>query len=211
MAFPLFPSLSAVSARLLNRLLRRQGWAQDYLRDHAGKVVRMQVPNWTLTLRVQADGLTQALAASAPADVVLTLAQDNLGAAFEAIRQHEPERLSALLHIEGEAALAQAVLTLAQSLRWDAEDELARMVGDKAAVALAGVARQAGQGIKQSGVRLAENVAEYLSHENPLLLARPAFEDWAAQVQALSQQLDALESVLRTFAPTASRPGQQPC
>jgi len=205
MVFPgfLFPSSLAVIA--LNRLLHQQAWARDYLRPYTGKVVRVQVAGgWALALRVQADGLTQASSAAEPADVVLTLAQHNPGEVFEALRKHEPERLAALIHMEGEAALAQALLALAQNLRWDVEDELAQVLGDRAALTLIGALKEAGQGVRQAGKNLAENVAEYLSHENPLLVARPVFEDWAVQVQALLQRLGKLETALGETTLTAS-------
>jgi len=215
MVFPasLFPSSLAVTA--LNRLLRQQAWARDYLRPYAGKSVRVQVAGWALALRVQEAGLTQASGTSEPADVVLTLAQTHLGEAFEALRRHEPDRLAALIHVEGEAVLAQAMLALAQNLRWDVEAALAQVMGDRAALALVGAFKEAGQGMRQAGKSLAENAAEYLSHEirsheNPLLLARPVFDDWAAQVQALLQRLDTLETAL-TSSMLTSRPEPQSC
>jgi len=210
MVFPGFLIPSSLAVTALNRLLRQQAWARDYLRPYAGKVVRVQVAGRALALRVKTDGLTQASGASEPADVVLTLAQNNLGEAFEVLRKHEPERLPALVHMEGEAALAQAVLALAQNLRWDVEDELAQVLGDRVATTLIGAFKKAGQGARQAGKNLAENVAEYLGHEKSLLLARPTFEDWTTQLQTLSQRLDTLEAALRETA-VASHPEPQSC
>jgi len=215
MVFPDFLIPSSLAVTALNRLLRQQAWARDYLRPYAGKIVRVQVAGWALALRVQTDGLTQASSALEPADVVLTLAQNNLGAAFEALHKHEPERLPALVHMEGEAALAQAVLALAQNLRWDVEDELAQVLGDRVATTLIGTFKEAGQGARQAGKNLAANVAEYLGHEKSLLLARPTFEDWTAQLQTLLQRLDTLEAALpeKTLTSSAltSRPEPQSC
>jgi len=202
MAFPDLPSPSILTAALLNRLLRQQAWARAHLRPYAGKRVCVQMAGWALALRIQEDGLVQPASAPAPssADVVLTLAQDNLAAALEAAGTRDLSRLTALVHVEGEAALAQAVLALAQNLRWDPEDELAQRVGDRAAAAIVGTLKDAGQGMRKAGRHLAENVAEYLSHENAVLLARAPFADWAAQVQGLSQRLAELEAVAAQLA-----------
>ncbi len=195
--FPLPPfSAPALGAGLLNRLLRRQAWAQAYLRPHAGKTLRFCVAGQVLTLRVRQDGLAQETDAAAPADAVFTLESDRLGEALRALREKRPSGLAGLMHIEGEAALAQVVMDLSQNLRLDPEDELARFVGDRAAVRLAGLARGLAGGLRQAAGRLGGNVAEYLSEENPVLLARAPFEDWRDGMAQLQQRLAALDASL---------------
>lgn len=195
--FP-FPPIPApeIGAGLLNRLLRRQSWASAYLRPHAGKIVRFQIAGQAVALRVQEDGLVRAVAVSVPADVVLTLEREQLGEVASLLRAGDPAKLARLMHIEGEAALAQVVQELAQNLRWDPEDELSRVVGDRAAVRFAGLAKGALAGLRQAADRLAGNVAEYVSEEQPILLARASFEDWSANVAALQQRLASVDATL---------------
>lgn len=195
--FPLppFPA-PALGAGLLNRLLRRQGWAQAHLRPHAGKTLRFQVAGQVLALRVQDDGLVREVAATVPADAVFTLERDRLGQAVRALREQRQSDLAGLMHIEGEAALAQVVMDLAQNLRLDPEDELSRFVGDRAAVRLVGLAKGLARGLRQAGERLGGNVAEYLSEENPVLLARAPFDDWRDGLGQLQRRLAKLDATL---------------
>ena len=191
--FPPFPA-PFVGVGLLNRLLRRQAWAQAHLRPHEGKTLRFQLAGQAVAVRIQADGLLRAVSTAAPADVVLTLERDKLGQLAQVLRERNPARAASLMHVEGEAALAQAAMDLAQNLRWDPEDELAAIVGDRAAVRLAGLAKGVAQGLRQASGRLGANVAEYLSEEDPVLLARAPFDDWRGRLGQLQRRLAALDA-----------------
>ena len=119
--------------------------------------------------------------------------------AVRVLREKQPSGLAKLMHIEGEAALAQVVMDLAQNLRPDPEDELARLVGDHAAVRLVGLARGLAGGVRQAADRLGGNVVEYLSEENPVLLARAPFENWCDDMAQLQHRLAALDASLATL------------
>ena len=198
--FP-FPPFSppALGAGLLNRLLRRQSWAQAYLQPHTGKTLRFCVAGQVLALRVQQNGLVQEVPASTPADAVFTLERSRLGEAMRVLRAKQPSGLGGLMHIEGEAALAQVVMDLAQNLRLDPEAELARFVGDRAAVRIAGLARELAGGLFQAANRFGANVTEYLTEEEPVLLARAPFESWRDDMAQLQQRLAALDASLATL------------
>lgn len=194
--FPPLPAPALLGAGLLNRMLRRQGWAQAHLRPHAGKTLRFQVAARVFSLRIQEDGLLREAPLDAPADAVFTLESDKLGEALRVLRANQPSRLAALMRIEGEAGLAQVVMDLSQNLRLDPEDELADIIGDRAAVRVMGLARGLTQGLRRAGERLSGNVAEYLAEEESVLLARAPFDDWRDDLGQLQQRLAALDASL---------------
>lgn len=194
--FPPLPAPALLGAGLLNRMLRRQGWAQAHLRPHAGKTLRFQVAARVFSLRIQEDGLLREAPLDAPADAVFTLESDKLGEALRVLRANQPSRLAALMRIEGEAGLAQVVMDLSQNLRLDPEDELADIIGDRAAVRVMGLARGLAQGLRRAGERLSGNVAEYLAEEESVLLARAPFDDWRDDLGQLQQRLAALDASL---------------
>lgn len=194
--FPPLPAPALLGAGLLNRMLRRQGWAQAHLRPHAGKTLRFQVAARVFSLRIQEDGLLREAPLDAPADAVFTLESDKLGEALRVLRANQPSRLAVLMRIEGEAGLAQVVMDLSQNLRLDPEDELADIIGDRAAVRVMGLARGLTQGLRRAGERLSGNVAEYLAEEESVLLARAPFDDWRDDLGQLQQRLAALDASL---------------
>jgi ubiquinone biosynthesis protein UbiJ len=201
-----------LGAGALNRLLRRQGWARERLQLAAGKTLRFAAGRQTWALRVQDDGLTRAAPQDAPADAVFTL-EGSFAETLRALRGPNPDQqLTGLMRVEGEAALAQVVMDLAQNLRWDPEDELADIVGDRAALRLTRLSKSLLQGLNQAGRRLGGNVAEYLSEEDAALLARAPFEDWRGDLARLRERLAALDAsvtALEQRSP-AGRP-QAPC
>ncbi|WP_397473935.1 SCP2 domain-containing protein [Pusillimonas sp.] len=193
LAFPPLPAPASVCARLLNSLLRREDWAKERLERHAGKSVRFVAAPWQISLSIRADGLVEASDQAIVPDVTLTLPGDKLAQVPAILRRGDTDEITALLHIQGDAGLAQVVSELARGLRWDAEDDLARVVGDVAAVRLMGVARGLAKGAERSVTRMAENVGEYLAEENPQVLGRYAFEDWRGRLDAMGQRLLQLE------------------
>lgn len=217
--FPAFPDPAAMLARLFNALLRREPWAGERLAVHAGKTVRFDIGGRSLTFVIQADGQLQAPArasqtaaspahgghaaqagrpsatpaASAAPNVILSIPAQRLADLPAALRKRDPAALAGLMHVQGDAGLAQVVSSLAQDLRWDAEDELARYVGDAAAVQLVRAGKAVFDGARHAADSLTGNVGEYLAHESRMLLSRPVYEEWTAELDALRQRLDQLE------------------
>src|SRR5690606_33362656 len=111
--------------QLLNALLARESWSRERLRPHAGKVVRLVLGDFDVSLEISPSGGIQATRQAVP-NVVLTMAAQDLP---RMLRADAHERMQAV-RIEGEAALAHVVADLARDLRWDVEDDLAGLVGD---------------------------------------------------------------------------------
>lgn len=196
-------------ARLLNSLLRHEDWARERLARHAGKSVRFVAEPWRVGLAIRSDGHVEAGDPAIVPDVTLTLPGEKLAQLPAIPRRGDTDEITALLHIQGDAGLAQVVSELARGLRWDIEDDLSRLVGDVAAVRLVDAARGLARAARRSTTRLAENAAEYLVEENPQVLGRFAFEDWRARLQAMQQRLRHLEQrverIERHGAPRAGR------
>ncbi|CAM3391773.1 Ubiquinone biosynthesis accessory factor UbiJ [Bordetella sputigena] len=101
-----------------------------------------------------------------------------------------------MMHISGDAGLAQVVAELAAHLRWDVEDDLARWFGDIPAARLVGGARALSAGLRGAATRLRDNVMEYLAQEQPVLTPRPLLQAWSGDVARASAALDAIQARL---------------
>lgn len=203
---PLPPFLvpDAIAARALNPLLKREHWARDRLARYAGKTVRFVVGRVSLGLTLQATGYVEAANPVIVPDVTLTLTQDRLGELPAVLRTRDPALIAGIMHVQGDAGLAQLVSDLARDLRWDIEDDLSAVVGDVAAMRLLGMARKAFDGTQAVGRRLAANVTEYLAYESDMLLNRPTYVEWLADMQSMLKRLDALETQLAPVSPPRS-------
>ena len=178
--------LTAVPTAVINHLLSRQPSLRAALAAHAGKTATIDAGVQRIRWQVAADGLLQAADTGAdsvtiriaPADLPLVLA--------------DPERAFAHVHLSGDADFARAISEVAAGLHWDAEADLSALVGDIAAVRVVQAATAVAAGLKSGGRKLAENVAEYLLEENPMLLYRRAGEDFASDVAVLRDDVERL-------------------
>lgn len=187
-------------ARVLNKLLQREEWARERLGRHSGKTLRLRVAGFTASLTVQAGGLLQPSDPVIVPDVTLTIPVHRLADLPGILQARDPAQIASLMHIEGDAALAQLASDLARDLRWDPEEDLSRVVGDVAAVRVMRTGKLLAQGAQASAFRLAENVAEFLGEESGLMAARPALDEHAAQVERVAQRLALLDARMAKLA-----------
>ncbi len=178
---------------MLNKLLRRESWARERLQRHTGKTVRFALAGWTANLAVQSDGSVQVSDPAIVPDVTLSVSSGKLADLPKAFRDGDPDQIAALMHIQGDAGLAQTVSELARNLRWDVEDELARIVGDVPAVRIMQGLNAAGGSARRSARRLGENISEYLVDEAEQVLGRNAFDEWSGKLHAAQEQVQRLE------------------
>jgi len=137
------------AAATVNHLLAQEPWARTELKLHAGKVAVIDASPAVLRLRVTADGMVEAAASEAPAAVTIRLKLGDL----PLIAQNR-ERAFSYVQIEGDAEFANAISRLSQSLRWEAEYDLEKLVGPIAAVRLVQGAKAVVQGAPEAITKL---------------------------------------------------------
>ena len=194
MNFPHF--FSAVPAAL-NHLLAQEDWARVKLAPHAGKTARFDAGFQPLELKVEATGFL-ALAS----DEVEPAVTIKVKAADLPLIAQDMKKAFAYARIEGDADFANAISQVGQGLRWDAEDDLAKLFGDVAAVRVTAGARAAFAAAKDAHRRLAENLAEYLTEEAPVLVRPPAVTDFAAEVARLRDDIERMQKRINKLEQT---------
>jgi ubiquinone biosynthesis protein UbiJ len=192
--FPNLPSLSTLSPQhaltvpavaAINHLLAQEAWARAALARHVGKQACIDAGVAQLRVLVAPDGLFEASQDAAPANVTIRIKPADL----PLIAQDRTRALS-YVKIEGDAEFANVISQLANGLRWDAEYDLERVVGPVAAYRLHQGAHRTVNGLGEAGRRLAENLAEFLADERPVLV-RPVQRDaFAADVVRLRDDVE---------------------
>ncbi len=176
----------------LNHLLSRQPALAAKLAAHAGKVAAIDAGLMQLALRVGADGQLQDAAgpdadAADAANVTIRINPADLPQILA-----DMSRAFAYVNISGDAEFAKTISDMANGLHWEAEEDLAPLVGDIAAVRFARAGREAVDVMKTGSRKLVENLAEYLLEENPTLLYRAAGEAFASDVAILRDDVERL-------------------
>lgn len=185
----------------LNHLLREATWARQRLAPHAGRRVRVSLPlgsrSWKFDFSIDETGLLAA-ASFAEADVDIELPAD---APLLALRGQD--ELFKKVHLRGSAELATVLNFVLPRLRWDIEEDLSKLVGDIAAHRLVQGARGFVDWQREAAQRLAQNVAEYLTEEQPLLAKRSELASFGADLAQLAQSLQELEARAQRVANAA--------
>jgi ubiquinone biosynthesis protein UbiJ len=172
---------------VLNRLLAEAPWARERLAPFAGEALELRAPLLpALRLRIAEGGSVEATDA-APA-LVMTLKPE-----FPVALARGEEHAMRAVEVEGDARLAAEVLALARHLRWDAEEDLSRLLGDVAAHRLAEAGRAFAAWHLDAARRLAGAITDYATDETGLLARRAELEAFADAVARLRDGVARLE------------------
>lgn len=192
---PLLPVFSpnALTASMLNALLRREQWAADRLSRHAGKSLRFTVGSMRVAYSIEATGLLRACDSAVVPDVSLSIGTQYLADLPGILRGGDLAAITDKLHVQGDAALATLVSELARDLRWDIEEEMAAKFGDLLGPGLLRGGRAAADLAQSALQRASANVAEFLGEESGVLATRHGMQAFGADCAALLRRLDALE------------------
>jgi ubiquinone biosynthesis protein UbiJ len=161
---------------LLNQLLDRERWARDRLVPYVGQALEIRPPVLPpLRLAIGAGGRIEP---GGP----------------------EPAALITLEGVSGETPLAEEVRYLARHLRWDAEEELSRIVGDVAAERLVGTARAFVRWQRDAALRVGEALADYATQESGALVRRGELAQLGADIARFAAVLEQLEQRVSRLA-----------
>jgi len=211
----MFPNLSTLSPQralalpavaTINHLLAQEAWARSLLARHAGKQACIDAGLVSLRLLVGPYGLLDAGSEDGVAAVTIRVKPADL----PLIAQDRTRALS-YVKIEGDAEFANVISQLANGLRWDAEHDLEKIVGPLGARKLAQGVQRSVTGVNDAGRRLAENLAEFLAEERPVLLRPHQRDAFAADVVRLRDDVErSAKRIARLEAALARRDAAQP-
>jgi ubiquinone biosynthesis protein UbiJ len=202
----------------VNHLLSHNPEAAALLGAHAGQCLRFRAPPLPdLLARIGEDGRLRAIddvhaAADAPAGAPTKPPDDSpnepdlqiefnplslpwLAATDPALRA----RALRDMRIAGNVELAALIQQLASSLRWDAEEDLSRVVGDVLAHRIAGAGRTLLASSQDNALRAALSLSEYWLYEQPLLSSRAALQAFTQSLQQVQTRTSLLEQRLRSL------------
>lgn len=179
--------ISTSASTAINHLLAQESWARNELLRHAGKTALFDAGMVSVRLKVAADGMLQPAAEGEAANVTIRVKLSDL----PLIAQNR-ERAFSYVQIEGDADFANTISRLAQNLRWEAEADLARLIGDIPATRLVAGMKVATEAVKTTHRKITENVAEYFLEEQPILVRPQVVADFVGEVAKLRDDVERL-------------------
>ena len=123
---------------LLNHVLMQEPEAMGRLARQKGRVVLFHWREFEFKLQLTPAGLLDLAATDAPSDLTLAVTETSPLALMQATLAGDKPSV----RIEGDVQLAAEINWLVDHVRWDIEEDLARLVGDAPAHGLAQAARR---------------------------------------------------------------------
>lgn len=184
----------------LNHLLQSAAWARTRLAPFADRGASLTLGPATLRFMVSAEGYA-VVADDTPPAVKISLPLEALpglvgltGATAGGVR------------LEGDAEFAEALGFVLRNLRWDAEEDLSRLVGDIAAHRVGEGVRAAARLQSRAWQGLRDNLVEYLVEDGALLITRAQLSTHGAELVTLRDDLARCEKRIERLERKPSGP-----
>lgn len=130
---------------LLNHVLMQEPQAMERLARQKGRVVLTQWRSFLFKVQITPAGLFDLALADAAADLTLIITEDNPFTIAQAFMQGGKPAV----RIEGDVQLAAEINWLADHVRWDLEEDLARVMGDAPAHGVVQAVKTMAQALQQ--------------------------------------------------------------
>lgn len=142
---------------LLNHVLMQEQGAMERLARQSGRTAHVQWRNFFLTLAITPAGLLDLAPEGAVPDLRLEVSETSpLSLARGALTGERPP-----IRIEGDVQLAADINWVVDNVRWDLEEDLARVIGDAPARTVAAVAERVAGALRRFvGARGAPGAAD---------------------------------------------------
>lgn len=129
----------------LNHVLMQEPEAMERLVRQKGRIARVQWRIYSMALVITPAGLFNLASESATPDLRLEVTETSpFALAQAALRGDKPS-----IRIDGDVQFAAEINWLVDNVRWDVEEDLARVIGDAPAHTVSQVARRAAQALRQ--------------------------------------------------------------
>ena len=183
---------AGAACRGINHVLGSEPWASAELAKHAGKTILLQLPLGNLCFEISSTGLLNILKVSDNPSLTLEVSSKALGELATSSGSLREQAFKAV-KLTGDADLAQLIGRLAGQLRWEYEEDLARLVGDAPAHFAVKQGKKFVSASRSAASDLLDNVIEYVSEERRVLLNKRDFIAHKSELNDLRESVDRIE------------------
>lgn len=162
------------------------------LSRHAGKVILLSLPIGQLCVELSPEGSLVALTNADNPSLELEVSTEALSALAGGPGNLREQAMKSV-KITGDADLAQLLGRLAGQIRWEYEEDLARLIGDVPANFAVRQGKKFLAAGQSAATDLLENVVEYVSEERKVLLNKRDFMIRKNELNALRDAVDRIE------------------
>jgi ubiquinone biosynthesis protein UbiJ len=177
-------------AGLLNHLLSQHSWALAHLCPHVGKTLQLRLPLISATVTIQENGSFAPAAPDAQIDATLIPSPLAWLTASDARFIADGE----------DAALAKELAETLSKMRWDAEEDLSRVLGDIAAHKLVSTSTGVLDWHKNAAETIARSWVEHWQEESPALAQPEPVRAFFSEVGEVHDRVERLEQKIQQLS-----------
>ena len=175
----------------INHVLSAEPWAAAELARHAGKTILLKLPAGNLRFEISSAGLLAVAEAPGDSSLILEVSAKALGALSTSSGTLREQAFKAV-KITGDADLAQLLGRLAGQVRWEYEEDLAKLVGDAPANFVVRQGKKLVSASKSAASDFVDNVIEYVTEERKVLMIQ---RDFMVHKHSLNELRDAVDRI----------------
>jgi ubiquinone biosynthesis accessory factor UbiJ len=183
---------AGAACRGINHVLGTEPWASAELARHFNKTIALRLPLGDSCFAITPEGFLVVLKDLDVPSLTLEIsakALSDMAGASGSLR----EQAFKAVKITGDADLAQLLGRLAGQLRWEYEEDLARLVGDAPANFAVKQGKKFVSATRSAAADLLDNVVEYVSEEKKVLLNKRDFMIRKTELSELRESVDRME------------------
>jgi len=183
---------AAAACQGINHVLKSEPWAMRELAAHAGKIILLRLPMGNLCFELGPEGSLAALTEFESPSLELEVSTSALSTLLAQSGNLKEQAIKSV-KITGDADLAQLIGRLASQLRWEYEEDLARVVGDAPASFAVRQGKRLFTAGRSAASDLLENAVEYVTEEKKVLLNARDFMIRKHELNELRDAVDRIE------------------
>jgi ubiquinone biosynthesis protein UbiJ len=182
---------AGAACRGINHVLSSEPWATAELARHASKTILLKLPVGELRFEIKPAGLLAVSEVSDTSSLILEISAKALSELVGSAGTLREQAFKAV-KITGDADLAQLLGRLVSQVRWEYEEDLARLVGDAPANFAVRQGKKFASASKSAASDLLSNIVEYVSEEKKVLLNQ---RDFIVRKNELNELRDAVDRI----------------
>lgn len=180
--------LKPLATKILQHLIAQNSWANALLHPFAGQSVQFNIAVLHSTLVILEDGSLSVAGETASPQATVTIPASIL---LRLLAKDESAKHQII--VEGDTHLASELGKVLSNMRWDATEDLSRVIGDIPAQKMADFASQTADTVKKTSINLAEMVSEYWQEEKPMIAKKTTVTTFIEEVDTLRADVARLE------------------
>jgi ubiquinone biosynthesis protein UbiJ len=173
----------------LNHLIAQESWAQELLLPHSSKVISVTTPLGQVLLMINEGSFANARDEDVSPSVSIEISKD---AIWAFLKEGKPTALK-YIRISGDVDLAADLNHLVADLKWEAEEDLAQLIGDASSHMIFRESRKIIHQGQTAVLGLQTSVRDYLVHEKNVLVDKNHFAQFKSDLRQLRDHLDRTE------------------